>query len=252
MRTLSGRLYVERNRLLAALPINEYVELRPHFEMVSLASGDVLYKPGRRITHVWFPQRAVASIITEMEDGLSVESASVGFEGMVGLPLFLGVETTRSKVMVQVADTATRISAEAFQAANRPTTKLAQLLQRFAQVQLETTAQTVACNRLHSLEERCARWLLTTHARVGRDTFHLTQAFLATMLGVHRPAVTIAASALQRAGAIRYHRGKLAVVDRERLLAESCECFTVTEAVYEALLGPFVGDPAEALAGDAG
>lgn len=237
MRSLSGRLYSERNRLLAALPDDEYAELRPHFEVVSLETGEQICKPGKPITHAYFPQRAVLSVLTVMRNGEQVESVTIGYEGMCGLPLVLGSETSLSNVVAQVAETAVRIDAAAFRAALRRTTVFPRLMRRYVQVVLEATAQAVACNRLHALEQRCARWLLSTHDRVGRDTFPLTQKFLAAMLGVHRPAVTLVAGSLQKAGLIEYRRGIITVRDRAGLEAASCECHGVVEGFHAALLG---------------
>lgn len=237
MRTLSGRVYAERNQLLAALPDDEYARLLPHIQVVMLEAGEVLYEPGAKIAHAYFPQRAALSVITVLSDGAQVESASIGFEGMAGIPLFLGVDTSASKIIVQVAETATRIEAKAFRMLLGRSSVLTRLLKRYTQLCLDSTAQTVACGRLHSLEERCARWLLETHDRVGRDSFRLTQAFLATMLGVHRPAVTLAAGALARAGLISYQRGQMTVVDRAGLEDASCECQRAIDGYYREIVG---------------
>ena len=232
--------YRERNHLLRALPLVEYDQLRPVLESVSLASGDVLHQPHVPIEHVYFPQRSVLSILTVMSNGEAVESVTIGHEGMLGIPVFLGATASSSRGIAQVPDSASRIRSADFVRLLPSLPALADMLRAYAQVMIEQASQSVACNRLHALSERCARWLLTTHDRAEGQEFHLTQEFLANMLGVHRPAVSIAAGLLQKAGLIKYHRGTVTVVDRAGLEKASCECYEMTEKSYHRLLGPML------------
>ena len=200
---------------------------------------------------VYFPRTAVFSLLTPLEGEPPVEAATVGREGFVGTPVVLGARTTAVQALAQVPGTAARLDAgrltDWLQAPGRLSealggTSLFPLLLRYAQALQEQTAQSVACNRLHTLEERCARWLLMTHDRVGADQgvdqFPLTQDFLAFMLGVRRASVTVAAGMLQQAGLIKYSRGRIAVRDRAGLEAASCECYGVVKRKYAQLLGP--------------
>ena len=223
------------NRLLASLPQAAYAQLLPQLEPVTLVLRQVLAEPGEPIGHVHFPTTAVVSLLTVLERGTAVETATVGNEGMVGLPLFLGTDRAPGKAVCQVAGTSLRLPAAAFRtaAADGP---LHARLHRYTQALFTQVAQVVACNPVHLIEARCARWLLMTHDRVGTDRFPLTQEFLAQMLGVRRSTVTVAASRLQQAGLIRYRRGILTVVDRARLEAAACECYRVVADEFHRLL----------------
>jgi CRP-like cAMP-binding protein len=174
------------------------------------------------------------SMVSTMDND-TVEVGTVGREGMVGLPILLYAESMPTRAFVQVEGAAQRITADGFRAALREGTDLAPLLYRYAQTLFDQVAQSVACNRLHDLEERCARWILMTHDRVGEDQVPLRQQFLAEMLGVHRPAVTLAAGALQRAGLIRYHRGIIEVLDRSGLEEAACPCYRIIRRSFERL-----------------
>jgi len=230
---------VEENQLLRSLPGEQYAQLLPYLEPVELTTRQVLWQPDSTIHSLYFPRTAVVSLLTPLQEDLPVEAATVGREGMAGTPVVLGVRVTHVQAIAQVPGRAARLDAERFTTQLRHADgALFPLLLRYAQALQEQTAQSVACNRRHAIEERCARWLLMTADRVGTDEFPLTQEFLAFMLGVRRASVTVAAGMLQLAGLIEYHRGKIKVLDRNRLEAASCECYAVVRRRYERLLGP--------------
>ena len=226
----------ESNRLLAALPAESYERLLPHLEPVELAHGQVVWKPGEPIRSVYFPRTCVLSALVVLDEEAPVEAATIGREGMLGVPVVLGAPSTNLKVPAQVPGEAARIDAKRFAEALGEESAMRSLFLRYAQALQEQTSQSVACNRRHSLEERCARWLLMTHDRVGTDRFMLTHEYLAQMLGVRRAGVTVAAGMLQKAGFIKYARGVVNVLDRRGLEEASCECFAVVRTRYEALL----------------
>ena len=232
---------VEANRLLrllARLAPADYQELLPRLEPIAYERGTVVHEADAPLPFVYFPHTSVCSIIRIMADGRRVEVGTTGHEGMVGLPVFLGAETTPFQCVVQIPGSAWRMHAGTLREAVTRSAALRSLLQRYTQYLYDQTAQSVACNRLHSIDERCARWLLMTHDRVGLvDRFALTQEFLAVMLGVRRASVSLAAEALQRDGRIRYHRGSITVVDRAGLESAACECYGSDRADYERLLG---------------
>lgn len=233
-----GSVTGEENRLLRSLPAEQYAQLAPHLEPVHLVNGQVLWEAGAVIHSVYFPRTCVLSMLTPLGDEAPVEAATIGREGVLGTPVVLGTRVTNARALAQVPGTAVRIDAERFVANMRKMNEtLFPILLRYAQALQEQTAQSVACNRRHSLEERCARWLLMTHDRVGSDDFSLTQDFLAFMLGVRRASVTVAAGMLQQAGLIRYQRGKIEVLDRARLEKASCECYAVVRRTYDQFLG---------------
>ena len=227
------------NRLLETLAVvspGDAAWLAPQLESVTLELGEVLAAATEPFVHVYFPETAVVSIINHMSDGGAVEVGTIGNEGMVGIASFLDADPGQNETVVQIPGTARRApsSAVADGAHGHPT--LRRLLSRYTQAYLTQVAQTAACNRLHGIEERCARWLLMTHDRVGRaETFPLTQEYLAIMLGVRRAGVTLAAGALRDAGLIRYSRGSVHVVDREGLEAASCECYGIVRRHFDRL-----------------
>ena len=225
-----------RNRILSALPPDELITLEPHLEHVALETRMVLCDPGRAIPAVVFPEDAIASQLSIMADGSAIETATVGSEGMTGIALFHGVEITPEQTFVQVPGYGHRMTAAAFRELLPDCPTLRGMLHRFSQALYTLVAQSSGCNRKHSVDQRCARWLLLVHDRVGRDTWELTQLFLSQMLGVRRATVTVAAGALQKAGAIRYTRGRIHVVDRERLEAAACECYAVIRSTADQLL----------------
>ena len=216
------------NRVLDAMPKAEFSALLPHLRDVTLESGEVLHNPGETISHIYFPSSCALSVILWMRDGSGVEIATIGCEGLSGsVAIMLGSLKAPSQTLCQVPGTAKSLPLNVFKSAIRNGSKLHTLTQKYAQASVTLMGQSIACNRLHTLTERCARWLLLTHDRVRGDDFSLTQEFLAMMLGVHRPAVSLAAGALQQAGFIRYRRGQVTIVDREGLESASCECYRV-------------------------
>jgi CRP-like cAMP-binding protein len=222
------------NHLLAALPPGEYQRLHPLLEAVSLPAQTVLYEAGQPIRHVHFPTGGVLSLLTSPENkGEGIEVGVVGREGMAGLPLFLGARAASTRCVVQVSGQALRMRADHFQTNVRPDSSLHQLLLHYTHAFLNQVSQTVACNALHSVPKRLARWVLTVHLRAGSDSFRLTHEFLAAMLGVRRASVTEAAKRLQQAGLIRYVRGLLTVLDRQGLESAACGCHRLIEGEFD-------------------
>lgn len=226
-----------KNRLLTALPVEEYERLLPKLESVSLPVKQVLYEPNKPIEYVYFVNHGVISLLNIMEDGTIVEIATVGNEGMVGLPVFLGGDTIPCRAFVQLPGDAIRMKADVFKYLVNQGSPLHGLLQRYTQALFNQVAQSAACNRVHSIEERCSRWLLMTRDRVNSDDFPLTQEFLSQMLGVRRPSVSVVAAILQKAGLIRYSRGKITILDRLGLEASACECYAIIKQEFDRLLG---------------
>ncbi|MBD1841814.1 Crp/Fnr family transcriptional regulator [Coleofasciculus sp. FACHB-64] len=226
-----------KNRLLAALPDEEYERLVPHLEPVSLPLNQVLYELGVPIEYVYFPQQGIVSLLSVLEDGSTVEAGMVGNDGMVGLPIILGGNKTSNRALVQVAGNGMRMKAEQLRSEFKRGGVLQSLLLRYTQALLTQVSQGVACNRLHTIEERLARWLLTVQDRVESDQFPLTQEFIAQMLGTRRSGVTVAAGTLSKAGTIRYSRGKITILNQGDLEAISCECYGIIKAEFGRLLG---------------
>jgi CRP-like cAMP-binding protein len=214
------------NRLLAALSPADRAAVEPFLRPVDLPNGEVLYEPGEPITFAYFPVQGVVSLVSDMEQG-TVEVGTIGREGMLGVPILLHTDTVTTRAFMQVPGHGWRCTAADLLRVTTEVPAFSRLLHRYVQMLFDQVAQSVACNRLHSLEERCARWLLMVHDRVDDDLLPLKQTFLADMLGVHRPAVTLAAGALQTAGLIRYSRGKVQVLDRPGLEAASCQCYGI-------------------------
>ena len=230
-----------RNHLLAVLPPDEYLQLRPMLSTVRLSARTRLVEPNRRMEAVYFPLDAVVSMWASGEAGETVEVGSIGCEGMVGLPVFFGGIQSTSGVRVQIAGDAERMEATGLQREAARLPGLQRLLNLYAQALMSQVAQSTACNRLHAAEERLARWLLICRDRVGRDDIPITHEAMAMMLGVRRATVTEAAGALQTAGLIRYRRGVITVAERHRLEAASCECYGIVRAEFDRLLGVRVG-----------
>jgi CRP-like cAMP-binding protein len=213
------------NTLLAGLPRKAYRALLATLTPVSLAFGDVLYEPGDRIRDVYFPGRSVVSLLTVVDDRSALEVGLVGREGMVGIPLALGIDVSPVRALVQGGGAALQMSAPRFRKAFDASPPLRQSLHRYTNGLMAQITQTAACNRFHVVEARLARWLLMTRDRVGSPTFRLTQEFLSHMLGVRRVGVTHAASALQRRRLIEYTRGHIRILDGAGLEAAACSCY---------------------------
>ena len=214
-----------RNRILGLLPAEELEAVLERSEMVTIQSKQIIYRRDEPIRHVYFPENCVASLITELDDGDSVEAMTVGCDGFAGIAVFHGVSSSRLKAIGQITGESRRIEAEAFAELARDCENLNRLLHRYSQFVFESVSQSAACNRLHVIEQRCARWLLMSEDRVGRSHFDLTQEFLAEMLGVRRPGVTVAMGVLEKAGLISHSRGNITVADRAGLEEASCECY---------------------------
>lgn len=219
-----------QNHLLAVLPPEEFEPLAPHLERVTLALGDMLYEPGSQLRHAYFPTSAIVSLHYVMASGASSESAGVGNEGMVGVSLLLGGDTTASSAVVQTAGEAYRLDSRTLKLAFNRGGLFHRCLLRYTQALMTQMAQTAACNRHHSVEQQLCRWLLLTLDRSSSSNLVMTQELIAHMLGVRREGITDAAGKLQRAGVISYRRGHIAVVDRRRLEASVCECYGVVKA----------------------
>jgi len=217
------------NRLLTALPSEVKARLLPNLERVSLPFKEVLYESRELIEYVYFPNHGVVSLLTIVEDGTLAEVGLVGNEGIVGLSVFLGVETTPFNAIVQVPGEAMRMKADVFKDSVNPDSPLHSLLLRYTHALMLQISQSAACNHHHSVEERCCRWLLMTRDRAQSDKFPLTHEFLSQMLGVRRASVTVVAGMLQKAGLIRYSRGQMTLLDRPGLEAVSCQCYRLVK-----------------------
>jgi CRP-like cAMP-binding protein len=227
------------NRLFGALPGEVRGRLRRAMEPVTLALSNVIYEPGRRMDHVYFPTTSVVSLIYTMEDGATAEMGLVGNEGVVGIALFMGAETAPNQAVAQVAGGAYQLPSAVMQAEFRRGGPFQLALLRYTQALITQISQTAVCNRLHPVKKRLCRWLLLTRDRVPSDEIAMTQEFIAHMLGVRREGVTTAARRLQAEGLIRYARGHIAILDRGGLEAEACECYRVVKAEFERLLGRY-------------
>jgi len=225
------------NRLLAATSASDFLILKPSLELVPLELRTVLVDVGEPIRHVYFPHSAVICLMAVMGEQEIAETATVGPEGAVGVEVLLGKPTAMHRTLVQIPGAASRIGVREFSAAIQESGSFRALLLRYMGAFLLQVSQSVACNSLHKLEERCSRWLLMAHDRAHRDEFQLTQEFLADMLGVHRPTVTIVARTLQAAGLIKYNRGRLTIVDRRGLEESACECYGIVKRAYEEIYG---------------
>jgi PAS domain S-box-containing protein len=221
------------NSVLAAMPRKEYQRLVAGLEPVSLTFGDVLYEPGDSIRYIYFPSDCLVSLLTQVEDRMALEVGLVGSEGMVGIPLALGISTSSVRALVQGTGAAMRMEAERFQLEFRQSPSLQQELYRYTHLLMAQFTQTAACNRFHVVEARLARWLSMTRDRVRSDRFHLTHEFLADMLGVQRVGVTNAASALRKRKLIEYSRGNITILDRKGLNAASCGCYRIIKNLFD-------------------
>lgn len=218
------------NYLLEAAPSKAIAALGSRLQLIPLSVGHLIYAPMKPIRHVYFPTAGLISVVAAMKDGSTVEVGLVGKDGMTGIALLLGVEFTRNEAVVQVAGSAYVIEASLFSGVVQRFPGFQNLLLRYVESRMSQIALTAACNRLHHVEERCSRWLLSVSDRVESDSFFLTQEYMATMLGVRRAGVTLAAGILQKAGIIDYRRGRMRIIDRERLEATACECYETGKA----------------------
>jgi CRP-like cAMP-binding protein len=224
------------NQLLAALPVDEMARWLPLIELVEMALGQVLYEAGSPMSHVYFPSTAIVSLLYVTESGDSTEIAAVGNEGVVGISLFMGGDTTPNRAVVQSAGACYRLQAEVIKAEFNRSAPVAHLLLRYTQALITQMAQTAVCNRHHTADQQLCRWLLTSLYRLQGNELTMTQELIANMLGVRREGVTEAALKLQRAGLISYSRGRIKVLDRPGLALRTCECYAVVKAEYNRLL----------------
>lgn len=223
------------NALLASLPSAELERVSALLEQRELYLAENIAAPGQPFDEIHFPLTAVCSVIVETQDGRGVEAGTIGYEGVVGLPRFLGAKSSPRRTLCQIRGTT--LVGPAHDLAERPDTPLADAVRRYASTFLTQAAQSAACNRLHPLEQRAARWLLMMDDRTAGAAFHLTHEFFAIMVGAHRPSVSLAAKELQRRGLIEYSRGNVKILDREGLEAASCECYGVIRDDYAATMG---------------
>ena len=228
-----------QNHLLAALPAEVQARLISQFELVSLPLGKVVYESGDALRHVYFPTDSIVSLLYVMEDGASAEISVVGNEGMIGLAVFMGGESTPSRAIVQSAGHAYRLLGQQLKAEFNRHGELMQLLLRYTQALITQMAQTAVCNRHHSIDQQLCRWLLLSLDRLPSNQLTMTQELIANMLGVRREGVTDAAGKLQKLGVIEYRRGRITVLDRAKLEELSCECYAVVKKETERLLPYF-------------
>lgn len=225
------------NHLLRELPPREFESIEPGLERVTYEHGDVIARPGQTIDYAYFPERGMASVVALLAEGLGAEVATVGNEGMLGLPIFLGGDSSPFHLMWQLEGTALRIWGKDLLRAARPGSRLESLLTAYSQAFFVQTAQNAACNVVHPIQQRGARWLLATVDRADDSEFFLTQEFLAFMLGVTRQSVSTALADLQDRGLIRYRRGHMQILDRRGLEAATCDCYWIIRRETERLLG---------------
>src|SRR5512132_77430 len=225
-----------QSHLLAALPAAEFDRLASHLELVPMPLGEALYESGGHLRYVYFPTTSIVSLLYVMEDGASAEIAVVGNEGILGISLFMGGETTPSRAVVQSAGYGYRLRAQLLKSEFGRFGAMLHLLLRYTQALITQMAQTAVCNRHHSIDQQLCRWLLVSLDRLSSNELSMTQELIANMLGVRREGVTEAAGKLQDAGLIRYHRGKITVLDRVGLEARTCECYQVVKTEFDRLL----------------
>ena len=228
-----------QNHLLDALPRSDYERLVSHLELIPMALGDVLYESGAPLRYVYFPTTSIVSLLYVMEDGASAEIAIVGNEGILGISLFMGGDTTPSRAVVQSAGHGFRLRADLLKDEFGRFGPTMHLLLRYTQALITQMAQTAACNRHHSVDQQLCRWLLLSLDRLASNELSMTQELIANMLGVRREGVTEAAGKLQDSGLISYRRGRITVLDRPGLEARSCECYQVVKTEFDRLL-PYV------------
>ena len=225
------------NRLLAALPPEDYQRLLPQLQQVSFSLGEVVYEFGGHLDYVYFPTDSIVSLLYTMENGTSAEMGLTGNDGVVGIALFMGGGTMPNRAVVQSGGAAIRMKAKLLQDEFARGGKFQQVLLRYTQALITQISQTAVCNRLHSVEQQLCRWLLLSHDRVKADELIMTQELIADMLGVRREGVTVAAGQLQDVGAISYVRGHIKILDRKKLEETVCECYKVVKDEFDRLLG---------------
>lgn len=225
------------NRLLAILDKVEFARLQPNLELVSLSLGQVIYESGTQMTHVYFPTDCIISLLYMMENGATAEIGVTGYEGVVGIALFMGGQTTPNRAVVQSAGNAYKMSAKVLQAEFIKGGTFQQSLLRYTQALITQISQTAVCNRLHSVEQQLCRWLLLSYDRLHSNKLVMTHSLIANMLGVRREGITMAAKQLQERGVISYVRGTITLLDRPKLEATVCECYQVVKSEYDRLLG---------------
>ena len=227
------------NHILNALPVDERDRLFPHLKLVAMPLGLVLYESGETLRHIYFPTNSIVSLLYVMKDGASAEIAVVGNEGVIGVALFMGGETTPSRAIVQSGGSAYRLEGKRLKIEFNRHGQMLHMLLRYTQSLITQMAQTAVCNRHHSVNQQLCRWLLLSLDRLKSNELKMTQELIANMLGVRREGVTAAAGELQKLGVIRYSRGKITVLDRARLEQLSCECYGVVKQETDRLLsGP--------------
>jgi CRP-like cAMP-binding protein len=225
-----------KNRILAALPQADLEQFFSDLDPVSLSLKQILYPVGARLEHVYFIEQGIASVLTDMADGASIEVGMIGTEGIVGLPALLGGDISDQQIIVQVSGTAQRMDANSCRTAFDGSAAVRRAALRFTEGLLALSGQTAACNRLHSTEQRFARWLLMARSRLDTDVVPMTHQFLSSMLGVRRTGVTEVAAKMRRSGLIRYHHGEITLLDREGVEAAACECHLIDRRQLRRLL----------------
>ena len=236
MRAASRIVDPGKNRLLAALPPDEIERLLPTFQKISFSLGDVVYESSGHLDYVYFPTTAIISLLYTMENGSTAEMGLTGNDGVVGIALFMGGGTMPNRAVVQSAGDAIRMKAKVLQAEFASGGEFQRLLLRYTQALITQISQTAVCNRLHSVEQQLCRWLLLSHDRVPTDELIMTQELIADMLGVRREGVTVAAGHLQDIEAISYVRGRIQIMDRQKLEDTACECYRVVKDEFDRLL----------------
>jgi CRP-like cAMP-binding protein len=227
--------YIHKNWILASLPKADIARLSPHLSPVPLPAGKTLLAPGEEITYAYFLETGLASVVVAMADGNTVETGIVGNDGMIGIPVLLGTRSMPTRTFMQIAGNGFKIKAQYLSEQYEKQGVLRKLINRYFQAHLVQTGQTAACNRLHDIAERLARWLLMCHDRMDEDTFTITHEFLGHMLGTPRSTVTLAAGILQKDGLVDYSRGKVRIQDRKGLEKKACECYRTIRNEFDRL-----------------
>ncbi len=232
----SSNLNKPVNRLLAALPEDEYLRLYPHLEPVNLPQHEIIYDAGEKYEYAYFPSHSIISIVSILENGSTIEIGVVGNEGMIGIPIILDTSYTNYTAIVKVGNGGYRIAAERLRGELNRQGVLQSLLMRYVQARIIQLGQTAACNRYHNIEQRFSRWLLTVSDNIQKDEYYLTHEFISQMLGVRRTGITEIAGKFQKAGIIHYKRGAINILSREKLEACACECYRLISDEFSRLL----------------